>query len=292
MHRRHQPAADGELLEPGRRQVVAAGGGDDAVEGRVRRVAEPAVAVDQPHVTRGPGMQVRTRLVVQRACSRSIDSTPLRQQRQQAPSGNRSRCRSRARGRAVRRHARVAFEQQAEHARHHRRLGDGLPQPDRQAGVFVGLRGQRAVDEMVPRHLAHRLAHGVVAMELGAQPLHQRARTAAESRPRPLGRCCCAASRAACCSGACGRSRSVPRGAAPGAPGPARPGKRAPRGGRRHSPAPCRGGQARNAAQRPQAGMVGQVDLQRRDRHAAVGAVAWKSVPSPASRASPAGPIQ
>ena len=46
--------------------------------------------------------------------------------------------------------ARSAVHQQLQHARDHAGLGDGLPQANRQAGVFIGLVDQGAVYKPVP----------------------------------------------------------------------------------------------------------------------------------------------
>ena len=60
VHRRHQPAAHRQLVEPGAGQLVATGGGDQAVVGCVRGVAEHAVAIDQPHVIEAPDLNYET----------------------------------------------------------------------------------------------------------------------------------------------------------------------------------------------------------------------------------------
>ncbi len=59
------------------------------------------------------------------------------------------------------------------HARHHPGLGDGLAMADWQRGVFVGARGQRFIDEQMPRHGAHCIERGLVLDAGLAQALDQ-----------------------------------------------------------------------------------------------------------------------
>ena len=54
---------------------------------------------------------------------------------------------------------RWALQKQADHARHHGGLGNGLPMADGQTGVLVSLNGQRGVHEQMPGHPRHRLQH-------------------------------------------------------------------------------------------------------------------------------------
>ena len=54
LQRRHQAAALGQLRGPGRRQVLATGGGDDAFVGCGAGVAQTAVAEEQPQVAVAP----------------------------------------------------------------------------------------------------------------------------------------------------------------------------------------------------------------------------------------------
>jgi hypothetical protein len=78
-----------------------------------------------------------------------------------------------------------AAEQQLDHAADHRRLGDGLAVADRQAGVFVGLGGERGVDEMVPRHARERLPARAARRCRPREAFGHAPRTPAESRPSP-----------------------------------------------------------------------------------------------------------
>ena len=194
---------------------LAAGGGDDAVVGRAlggwpsmpspntrRTLREPQAA---------PG------------CSRALScrrAQPLDRRHLAAPPapaprpGSRSRCRSRARGRGSPRAARVrAAEQQLDHARHHRGLGDRLAVADRQAGVFVGLVDERAVDEAMARHRGQRAQHR-------ARRRRPAPRSRCTMRARTVGRIEAEAGRrgaprASACSGArrrrCGAQRALRR---------------------------------------------------------------------------------
>ena len=267
-HRRDQAAADRELIEPRRRQVFAAGGRDDGVVRRVRRMAQacrrrtPAASCAR---ATPPGCRAPCRARAAAAPPRSPTSPAATAARP----GSRSRCRSRARGRDARCGARSArLEQQLEHARHHRRLGDGLPVADRQAGVFVGLRHQRRVDEAVARHLPQCVAApaGMSQALRRAGARTMRSRTAVRVEPDAR-----RAARAAACRVAAARSAALrragrrPRALVAAAADSACCGALMELA--RSSPRRMRNAAAR---QSDRLGVVGQVDLQRRDRDAAV----------------------
>ena len=183
---------------------------------------------------------------------------------------------------AVARTRRVACQQQGDHARHHRGLGDRLLMADRQAGVFVGLRGERGVDEQMARHGLQRVQHG----SRGAGPRHAGAapcgRAPAPNPDRRRSVRPCDGHRARLAQ----RTLRTQRVAA----APHRRGRHAlqrQRKGRAatplaHAMSRCapRCASARQRLRRltshqrlvpqRQRGVVGQVDLQRRDRHAAL----------------------
>jgi hypothetical protein len=112
---------------------------------------------------------------------------PRRPRSSARPPGSRSRCRSRARGPACLwlPASAVRPQQQLDHAGHHTRLGDGLAQADRQAGVFVRLVDQRAVDEAMPLDAPIARSTRGSLMPCAASFCTMRARTACESRPTP-----------------------------------------------------------------------------------------------------------
>ena len=66
----------------------------------------------------------------------------------------------------------LALQQQLQHAGHHIGLGNGLPQSNGQAGVFVGLVHQRTVHKAVALHLAHGLQHRFIGNALCGQFAH------------------------------------------------------------------------------------------------------------------------
>ena len=150
-----------------------------------------------------------------------------------------------------------AAQQQLDHARHHVGLGDRLAQADRQAGVFVGLVHQRAVDEAMPLHGAHRGEHAARRQ----CPARRASAPCARAPPASRGRCRRATRRGDAAPPACGacaprRRTASSRAGKPGRRDISRP---APR-------ADCA------AAWRPvaQCVVVGQVHLQRRDGHMAL----------------------
>ena len=271
VHRRHQPAADGELVQPGRGQVVAAGGGDDAVVGRARRVAQAAVAVDQAQRRRGagrPGWRAPCRAA---ACSRSIDTTRARQQRQQrrlvaaagadlehAPEVARARAPSRLRTAAP---ACAPPPRAWRWSATGRSAGwcprrPGWPARCRRSGGAPPARRPaapaRSATPSARRRAHHARAHGrrIEAQAAG------RALTAARRVLRPRA--------AAGAAAAAARSRAAAWRRRPGGPAPAESAPAAPGGSSRSR---------RPAASRPApAGrrVVGQVHLQRRDRDAAL----------------------
>ena len=202
--------------------AVAAGRGDDAVVGRVRADGRACRrrSTRRSRVARIGASSV-ARLVVQRPAARSTEIDPLRQLRQQrrlvaAAGADLEHAR---RGRRCR--ARVgAAEQQLDHARDHRRLGDRLAVADRQAGVLVGLGGQRGVDEEMARHGRERRQHARRRDALAAQALDHALRARRPSRGR--GRSARVRAPASCAAlvqrARCGRSGS--RAAAAGAARP------------------------------------------------------------------------
>ena len=96
LDRRDQAAADGELLEPGLRQLVAAGGGDDAVVGRARRMAA-ACRRRYTRRRRSSAAAPAARAPCRAAASAARPRPPAAPAAPAAPPGSRSRCRSRAR---------------------------------------------------------------------------------------------------------------------------------------------------------------------------------------------------
>gem|GEM_PF-4449871 len=67
--------------------------------------------------------------------------------------------------------ARSPVAQELHHARHHTWFGNGLTQAYRQAGVFIGLIDQRAVDKAVTLDAAHGLQHHRVGDALASREL-------------------------------------------------------------------------------------------------------------------------
>ena len=139
------------MLEPDLRERRADSRGDDAVVGRAGRMAEHAVAEDEAQPVRPHRRQQLLRLFVQRLQALDRDDTPRHFGEQGglvAAAGadfqNRTETAETPRVRTA--------EQQLDHSRHHRRLGDRLAVTDRQAGVFVGLGCERRVDEQMPGH--------------------------------------------------------------------------------------------------------------------------------------------
>jgi hypothetical protein len=252
-------------------------------------MAQAAVAIHQ-------AQRVRPAARARREPALSCRGAAVRRRSPAAPaapaarSGSRSRCRSRAPGPASRGFVAAWPRQQRQHARHHRGLGDRLPVADRQAGVLVGLGGQRGVDETVARHARQGLQHRLVTRRrrhAGAAPC---AAHRGRVQPRPDGGVADrAASAGLGASGRCGRTAIAgAAGLGHHRPGPAPGEARALRGEcHRSCSRPLRraAAQARSRAWSVRSTCSGVIDTRPL-------AVAWKSVPSPASRASPAGPIQ
>ncbi len=201
-------------------------------------------------------------------------------------------------------------QQQRDHARHHRRFGDRLAVADRQAGVFVRLRGQRRVDEDVARHgrAARRaLPRGGCRARAGVAPCARAPAPSRAPRRRVQARTVHPAPRrAADVAVAMCRSRDalLHSTAWPAAAEIAESRRRSVMDPLDRGPPPP--GRAMNTAERPR-GAHGAVTSRRRQSGNAAWSVrstcngvidtrpvlvAWKSVPSPASRALPAGPIQ
>ncbi len=274
-----EAAAHGQLVEPGLRHGVAAGRGDDAVVGRALRrmpgMPSPnsrctLAQAEGPQVARAPSRAGRAGA---RCCRPRWPHRP-------APRpGSRSRCRSPARGPA-RPPARQPRRPAAPPCAPPRWLGDRLAQPDRQAGVFVGLVDQRAVDEAVRARCGPwRPARAHRQCRTRRRRVTMRVRTACESRPTPAG--------AAACGSACGvrmRTLRQARGlaAAPAVQphaGNRRAGKPGPRLIAAPRSGPCEPDQSRRAPWSVRSTCSGVTDTRPL-------AVAWKSVPSAPSLGS------
>ncbi len=262
--RRDDAAAHRELLDPRLRHRLAAGRRDDPHRARSSHSRAMPSPNSRCTLSQAQRPQVLARLVVQAA--QALDAVdPVRDTGSARRPGSRSRCRSRARGPACRALRAGAAEQQLDHARHDDGLGDRLAQADRQAGVFVGLVDQRAVDEAVALDCAQRGEHARVgACRRPRRRSHHARAHAGESRPMARGRLLARGAR---------RRR---RGAAPRRSRRARAGEREIRAGGLVMRLSRRRAASRQAGQ---CVVVGQVHLQRRDGHAPC-AVAWKSVPS------------